>query len=155
MLLGRIPALIPDYRNMPNPCSVGCLSGFSFRRCRSQGFTLLEVMVALAVLAISLGALSKGISNYLSNASYLQDRTLATWVAENRITELQVLQAWPKADTSKGSSQLADREWYWVQKVTTIDGRPEIRQVQVQVLKDPDDKHPLATLTALIGQPQK
>ncbi len=122
---------------------------------KAKGFTLLEVMVALAVLAISLGALSKGVSNYLGNASYLQDRTLATWVAEDRITELQILQAWPKADTTKGSVQMAGREWYWVQTVTTVEGRPEIRQVRMQVLEHPDDKHPLATLISLIGQPQK
>ncbi len=140
---------------MRNQFSVGSLPGVSGARRRSRGFTLLEVMVALAVLAISLGALSKGVSNYLNNASYLQDRTLATWVAENRITELQILQVWPKADTSKGTSQMAGREWHWVQKVTPIDGRPEIRQIQIQVLKNPDDKHPLATLIALIGQPQK
>jgi len=120
-----------------------------------KGFTLLEVMVALAVLAIALGALSKGIVNYLGNASYLQDKTLATWVAENKITELQILQAWPKADTTKGSVQMAGREWYWVQKVTIDDARPEIRQVQMQVLVHPDDKRPLATLIALLGRPQK
>ncbi len=110
--------------------------------------------MALAVLAISLGALSKGVSNYLGNASYLQDRTLATWVAENRVTELQILQTWPKVDTTRDSVQMAGREWYWVQTVTAVEERPEIRQVQMQVLQHPDDKRPLATLIALIGRPQ-
>ncbi len=118
------------------------------------GFTLLEVMVALAVLAISLGALSKGISIYLDNAAYLQERTFATWVAQNRATELQILQSWPKPDTTKGTSQMAGREWHWVQTVTTIEERPEIRQVRIEVLRQPDDKHPLATLIALLGQPK-
>ncbi len=118
-----------------------------------RGFTLLEVMVALAVLAISLGALSKGVSNYLGNASYLQDRTLATWVAENHVTELQIMQSWPKVDTTKGSVQMAGREWYWVQRVTAIDGRPEIRQVQVQIFAQPDARRPLATLISLLGRP--
>ncbi len=112
-------------------------------------------MVALAVLAISLGALSKGVSIYLDNASYLQDRTFATWVAQNRITELQIQQSWPKPDTTKGTSQMAGREWYWVQTVTTNKDRPEIRQVRIEVLGHPDDKRPLATLVALLGQPVK
>ncbi len=122
---------------------------------KAGGFTLLEVMVALAVLAISLGALTKGVSVYLDNAAYLQDRTFATWVAENRATELQILQSWPKPDTTKGTSQMAGREWYWVQTVTTIEDRPEIRQVRIEVMREPDDKHPLATLIALLGQPKK
>jgi len=120
---------------------------------RARGFTLLEVMVALAVLAISLGALSKGIALYLDNASYLQERTFATWVAQNRATELQVLHSWPKPDTTKGTSQLAGQEWHWLQTVTTIEDRPEIRQVRIEVRRQPDDERPLATLIALLGQP--
>ncbi len=142
-------------REMRNRCHNRLLHSPPLGRRGAHGFTLLEVMVALVVLAIALGALSKGVSSYLANATYLQDRTLATWVAENRITELQLTQAWPKADTTKGSALMAGREWYWVQKVTAIEGRPEIRQVQMQILKHPDDKRPLATLIALIGQPQK
>ncbi len=120
-----------------------------------KGFTLLEVMVALAVLAISLGALSKGVSSYLGNATYLQERTLATWVAENRITELQLQNAWPKPDTTKGSSMLADREWYWVQEVSVLKNLPDNRQVRIQVFTDSEAEHPVATLIAVVGRPQQ
>ncbi len=120
-----------------------------------RGFTLLEVMVALAVLAISLGALSRGVSSYLGNASYLQERTLATWVAENRIAELQAFNIWPKPDTTKGSSMMAGREWHWVQEVSTLQDLPDNRQVRIQVFTDPDAESPVATLIALLGRPQQ
>ncbi len=121
-----------------------------------RGFTLLEVMVALAVLAISLAALGRGVSSYLDNASYLQERTLATWVAENRIAELRVLNVWPKPDTTKGSSMLAGREWYWVQEVSALKDLPDNRQVRIQVFAEPDaGASPVATLIALLGRPQR
>lgn len=55
-----------------------------------RGFTLLEVLVALAILAIALGALIKAGSTNTANAVYLRDKTFAHWVALNTITEMQV-----------------------------------------------------------------
>ena len=52
-------------------------------RYHLQGFSLLEVLVALAILGISLGAAIKATSSSLGNAGYLQQRTLAHWVAMN------------------------------------------------------------------------
>lgn len=55
---------------------------------RNDGFTLLEVMIALAVLAIALAAVIDKSIEAGANVSYLRDRTLAHWVAENRLAEM-------------------------------------------------------------------
>ncbi|KHD05361.1 hypothetical protein PN36_31975 [Candidatus Thiomargarita nelsonii] len=93
-----------------------------------QGFTLLEVLVALAILAIALAAAMKVSIENAENASYLRDKTLAHWVAMNVLTEIQVRGEWPAQ--KKGRAMMAEREWYWTVKVTVDD---ELRRLEVQV----------------------
>ena len=61
------------------------------KRSRVAGFTLLEVLIALAVLALSMGAAIKAASDYTNNQAYLRDRTIAMWVARNVLVRLMVL----------------------------------------------------------------
>jgi len=97
-----------------------------------QGFTLLEVLVALAILAIALAAAIKVSIENAENASYLRDKTLAHWVAMNVLTEIQVRGEWPALGQKKGSAMMAEREWYWTVKVSeTVDD--ELRRLDVQV----------------------
>lgn len=56
---------------------------------RQTGFTLLEVLVALTVLAVALAALVKTGADHAGNTSYLQERTLAHWAGQNLLTEFQ------------------------------------------------------------------
>lgn len=118
------------------------------------GFTLLEVLIALAVIAISLAAATTAISGSIRNASGLQQRTYAHWVAMNKMAELQLSNQWPSIRTTKGSSLMAKQEWYWSMKVTkTPDGYDLIRRVDVMVRLNEDDESPLVTLTGFVGRP--
>lgn len=118
------------------------------------GFTLLEVMIALAIIAISLAAATTAISGNIRNASGLQQRTYAHWVAMNKMAELQLSKQWPSIRTTKGSELMARQEWYWSMKVTkTPDGFDLIRRVDVTVRLNEDDESPLVTLTGFVGKP--
>lgn len=77
------------------------------------GFTLLEVMVALSIVAIGLAAVIQVSASYTSNISYLRDKTLASWVAGNILTEQQVTRSWPEVGSHKGSYSMAGQEWDW------------------------------------------
>lgn len=119
---------------------------------RSRGFTLLEVLVALAVLGIALAALTHNISVNVDNAAYLRERTFAHWVAMNKVTELQVSGDWPGPGTQRGDALLAKRQWYWSATVANTED-PDVRRLDVAVFVTQDGKQPLATLVSYVGRP--
>lgn len=106
--------------------------------------------MALAILGISLGAAIKATSSNLSNAGYLQQRTLAHWVAMNKMTEMDVMQKWPSpGGKDKGTMLMADHEWTWKVETTKSDdiGEYKVGVVTVFVYASEDDKQPLAEVT--------
>jgi general secretion pathway protein I len=119
---------------------------------RNMGFTLIEIMVALAVIAIAVAAVMAAISGNVSNAAYIQDRTLAHWVAMNKVTEVQVAKDWPAAGTQHGESLMASQQWSWQVKVSTTED-PDVRRVDVDVFANQDQKNPLSAIVAYVGRP--
>ena len=122
------------------------------RQAKQTGFTLMEVLIALAVLAIALGAIIQSMVANTSNAAYLRDRTFAHWVAMNRVAEIQALNEWPAKGTDRGTESMANFEWNW-QLVVNDAGLDDIRQIQVEVRRNRNDKQALATIIALVGKP--
>lgn len=121
---------------------------------RRRGFTLIEVLVALAVAAIGLAGVLAVVSNASSNAASLRDRTFAGYVAANRVTELRLGQAMPSVDRTTGEAELANLRWEWEQTVIQTQV-PGIRRVDVRVrLADGLDDAWLATLTGFVGRTQ-
>ena len=125
--------------------------GFSRAQRRARGFTLLEVIVALAVLAIALAAVIEGITAYVGNTAYLRDRTLAHWVAMNKAAELQLQKAWPSAGSTRGSTLLADHEWFWTVVVFQTED-DDVRRADIEV-SERDGGQALTKLITYIGQP--
>ena len=76
----------------------------------TRGFTLIEVLIALAVLAIALSAVIKGVSANANNAAHLRDRMLAHWVAMNKVTELQTNTTLPTPGVTTGTMLMAEHE---------------------------------------------
>jgi general secretion pathway protein I len=99
---------------------------------RAAGFTLIEIVVAVAVLAFALGALITGMGRYAGNAATLREKTVALWVAHNRLTEIGLEAAWPDLGASDGVVEMAGLEWRWdVAVVETPD--PRVRRVDITV----------------------
>jgi general secretion pathway protein I len=104
----------------------------SIARKARNGFTLIEVLVALAIVAIGMAAVLEALTSSANTALYLQDKTFAEWVALNRIETVRLTGAVPGAGTSNDTIDYAGRSWEWQQKVT--DTRiPGMRQIQVDV----------------------
>ena len=120
---------------------------------RTRGFTLLEVLIALVVLALSLGAVIKAAGDYTNNHSWLRDRTLATWVARNVLVEFQLEAAWPRVGEKKGTREMGGREWRWLARISQTE-EEQLRRLDVEVSPmDADDAEPVSTLSGFLQQP--
>ncbi|NOY72129.1 MAG: type II secretion system minor pseudopilin GspI [Gammaproteobacteria bacterium] len=118
---------------------------------QTKGFTLIEVLVALAVVAISMSALISSSSTSASNAAYLQDKTLAHWVGMNKVAELQLSTTWPSVGLKKGDYELAGQDWRWEAKISSTDD-DSIRRLDLKVFR-PDSTEAVAMLLAYLGRP--
>jgi general secretion pathway protein I len=122
------------------------------KRKLEKGFTLMEVLVAMSVLAIALAAIIQSVSTNSSHAGYLREKTLAHWVAMNRIAEIQSMNEYPATGTKRGSEEMAGHEWHW--QTTVVDsGVENVRRIEVEVRSNKDDKSSLSFLIGLIGKP--
>ena len=120
---------------------------------KNAGFTLLEVMVALFIVAIALGGAIKVMGNAAQNSSRLSNKTFAQWVALNQITKLKITKAWPKFDETKGESEMASRKWKWVQKTVKTEDE-NIKRVEVSVrLANDTNPNPFATVVGFLAKP--
>ncbi|MFP4560582.1 MAG: type II secretion system minor pseudopilin GspI [Thiohalorhabdus sp.] len=120
---------------------------------RDAGFTLVEVLVALAVVAFALAALWKGLSQGIVVSQSLPDRLMARWVAENRVVLHQARKDWPETRTYEGSSEMGGREWYWREEVQETE-EEALRRISVEV-GPAEDERDLVSLEGFLRQPQE
>jgi general secretion pathway protein I len=124
-------------------------------RRRISGFTLLEVLVALAILALTMGAVIRAVGGYTANQAYLRDRTLATWVARNVLVEQQVQDAWPSVGELKGTTEMGGRDWRWLGTVSQTD-EEDLRRLDVKVRPvDAEDSEPIAVMSGFLRRPDQ
>ncbi|WP_263144224.1 type II secretion system minor pseudopilin GspI [Pseudomonas sp. RIT-PI-AD] len=102
----------------------------------SRGFTLLEVLVALAIFALVAASVLTASTSSLKNAARLEDKTLAMWVADNQLSEMQLADPPPGDGREQGELDYAGRRWQW-QTQTEATSDPDMRRVQVWVALRP------------------
>jgi general secretion pathway protein I len=116
----------------------------------SSGFTLIEVMIALSIFAVMAAAISKTASQNADTVLYLEEKTLASFVAENRLNKLK-LSGYPATTQTKDSEEMAGREWHITTKVEDTP-LPDFRRIEIQVAKQIDKESPLVSLTGFMGK---
>lgn len=116
-----------------------------------QGFTLIEVMVALAIAALSLGAVAAAISQMVESATAMEQRTYASWIAQNKIAELRLANVLPEVSEDSDEIEYANRQWMWRTTISET-GVENLFRVDVDVsLAGSDDV--IRTVTGFIGEP--
>ena len=118
---------------------------------RKSGFTLVEVLVALAILAIALAAAARAANVAIDSARETRLRTLATWIAQNRVAELTATNVFPATGTISGRGSMAGIDFEW-QQLTSATPNAAFRKIELKVLR-PAQTQSLITMNAYLVRP--
>ena len=121
---------------------------------KSFGFTLIEVMLAMAVFSIAGVALLSAATNNARNIGYLEDKMFANWVAANQLVATHLVETWPPKNKLKGEVELAGRVWFWQQKVMKTTDK-EMRAIVMEIRLKKDDELPFSSLTTYVSKVEK
>lgn len=122
----------------------------------SRGFTLIEVLVALLVFSLIASIAAKRSSQYILSYERTRDKIFASWIADNRVTELRLQEKPPGISETEEDIEFGPSDWQIKTAVIAVPGS-SIRRVEVSVGKyrgTEDDPPPTQTLTAFIGNQQ-
>lgn len=117
----------------------------------TRGFTLIEVLAALIIVSLGMLGVIQAVSQTASNSIYLRDKTLAHWIAMNRLTETRLAARPPEFDESSDEVDYAGRRWRWTMEVSETPVE-SLRRIDVRVsLADSVDAGNLAVVTGFYG----
>ena len=122
------------------------------RSAKETGFTLIEVLVALAIVSIALLAALRAAGQGTANLEELRARLLAGWVAENRMAEHRARGDWLPLGKLRGSDREGDLEFAWHEEVIATP-HPAFRRLDVFVYAAPGESRALAHLTGFVVNP--
>ncbi len=119
-----------------------------------RGFTLLEVLVALAIVSIAIIPMVSVPVSVSSIQGTLKSKTFAEYVASNKIAEIHLDRKFPALGTKKGSEIMAGREWFWEAKIVKANSLfKNIRRIEVTVYDSEDnDAQALSYVVSLVGK---
>lgn len=117
----------------------------------AKGFTLVEVLVALVLLAVALSAMIKTASETTVNTAVMRDKFFASLVATNKVNEIHIQKLWPATGNSNGSEEMGHQSWFWQMKVENTP-EPALRKISVEISAEQNKDRILYSLTAYIGQ---
>ena len=118
------------------------------RRC--VGFTLVEILVALAIVAVALAAGMRALAQSADSASTLKARTLALWVAQNRLANAELADPWPALGSAAGEAEQAGTRFIWRESVSGTPN-PAFRKIEITVAEPLTPDYALAHLVGYIG----
>ncbi|MFQ5994201.1 MAG: type II secretion system minor pseudopilin GspI [Acidiferrobacterales bacterium] len=116
-----------------------------------RGFVLVEVLIALAILAIAMAAIIGAIAQSIDTTAALRDRNVAMWVAQDRLVFHRMRRDWPATRTTTGTREMAGYTWRWQQVVITTPVA-ELRRIEIEV-REGERPDVLARLVGFLRDP--
>lgn len=116
----------------------------------ARAFTLVEVLVALAIVAVALAAGMRALAQTADGATTLKLRTLALWVAQNRLAQAQLERPWPATGASAGVEAQAYVTLEWHETVSATPN-PAFRRIEIVVAQPEVPGYALAHLVGYLG----
>lgn len=115
----------------------------------ARGFTLIEVLVALVIVAITLGAGVKAAGALLNNAQRLTEVSEAQWCADNELTGMRLAKAYPGIGESTFSCEQLGRSYVGTMRVSETPN-PNFRRIETVV--DNEAGEPMLTLSTILSR---
>jgi len=116
---------------------------------RADGFTLLEVLVALVIIGTAFAASLRAISSLTQNSGDLRASMMATWSAENRLSQIRLAQEWPPLGTRSFDCPQAELSLRCDETIYSTPN-PSFRRVEVAVIDNRDTSRKLITLSQIV-----
>ena len=153
---GRNPATQTTLRSRQDHEVVHCRGNWipasaGMTQPTQRGFTLLEVLVALFILAITMAAVSRTASSSINHVDALRTRVIADWVAQNRLATHQARGDYPAPGIQTGEEIQAGQSYPWQEEIIATPN-PTMRRIVVNVYAPDDAKHSLRELTGYLVQ---
>ena len=119
-----------------------------------QGFTLLEVIVALGIVAVGILAASKAMSGHANTLLASEERVVAYWVAANQLEYARIIKTIPVAGENSGKVDMAERTWFYREK-TTATADPHLFRVDLTVFTDESEEDQVGYLFGYLSSKLK
>lgn len=118
---------------------------------RQEGFTLLETLVALAILAVAMAAVLRTARLATGNVEEMRLRILADWVAQNRMNEHAARNDWLAVGSQTGEETQAGIRLQW-REVISDTPNPSMRRIEVIVYLPGNEQYKLRTLSGFMSE---
>ncbi len=108
---------------------------------KNTGFTLLEVLVAMVIFGTTVAFLLRNINDQQRLHTDIGIKTIAHWVALNKMAEVRVEGKWPDTGVTRGEVEMRNHTWYWLQTVSKTTEK-DLRQIEIEVRYLETDENP-------------
>lgn len=121
---------------------------------RQRAFTLLETLVALAILAIALAAVMRATSGSTGNADAMRKRVLADWVAQNRMAQHAALGDFLPVGIQNGEDTQAGVKLIWKEEIS-VTPNPAFRRIEINIYEPGHEDYALRKLSGFLVQQRR
>ncbi len=104
-----------------------------------RGFSLIEVIVALAIVAVSLGAVIHAVGVAANHEAIIGEKTFARWVGMNQVAKAKLEHAWPRVGESTGNEEMVGARWVWKQKTLSTQDN-NVKRLEISVWRSGHEK---------------
>lgn len=104
-----------------------------------KGFTLLEVIVALGIVAVGILAVSKAMSGHVNTLIGSEERMIGYWVAANQLEYARIIKTFPVTGEKSGRVEMAERTWFY-RETTSTTADPRLFRVDINVFTDENEQ---------------